>query len=69
MPSIATSFRPRLLVDARYLVLAVAQEYYHMSGGKEVIVRSYDDTKKPLDAIYASARLQLPLEGILLVGY
>jgi hypothetical protein len=32
-------------------------------------VQSYRDARNLLDAIYASNRLQLPLEGILLVGY
>jgi hypothetical protein len=58
-----------LLVDARFLVLAVQIEYHHKSGGKDVIVQSYRDTRNLLDAIYASNRLQLPLGGILLVGY
>jgi hypothetical protein len=34
-----------------------------------VIVRSYHDSRNLLDAIYASNRLVLPLEGVLLVGY
>jgi hypothetical protein len=58
-----------LLVDATYLVLAVMQEYRHQSGGRTVIVRSYHDSRNLLDAIYASNRLVLPLEGVLLVGY
>ena len=58
-----------LLVDARFLVLAVLLEYHHQSGGKPTIVQSYRDTRALLDAIYASNRLQLPLEGVLLIGY
>ena len=58
-----------LLVDARYLVLAVQTAYHHKSVGKDIVVQSYRDTKNLLDAIYASNRLVLPLEGILLVGY
>ncbi|HEX5375268.1 MAG TPA: hypothetical protein VFW48_03840 [Solirubrobacterales bacterium] len=58
-----------LLVDARYLALAVQITYRHKSGGKDVVVQSYRDTRHLLDAIYASNRLHLPLEGILLVGY
>jgi hypothetical protein len=58
-----------LLVDARFLVLAVQTEYRHKTGGKAVVVQSYRDTRNLLDAIYASNRLQLPLEGILLLGY
>jgi hypothetical protein len=58
-----------LLVDARYLTLAVQLAYRHKTGGKEVTVQSYRDTRNLLDAIYASNRLQLPLDGILLIGY
>jgi hypothetical protein len=41
------------------------QEY---RAGKQV-TRSYEQTLKRLDAIYASDRLKLPLRGVLLVGY
>jgi hypothetical protein len=58
-----------LLVDARFLVLAVQTGYRHKSGGKDIVVQSYRDTMNLLDAIYASNRLHLPLDGILLVGY
>jgi hypothetical protein len=58
-----------LLVDARFLALAVQLAYRHKSGGKDTVIRSYRDTSSLLDAIFASRRLALPLEGILLVGY
>lgn len=58
-----------LLVDARFLVLAVQLAYHHNQSGREVVVQSYRDTQNLLDAVYASQRLQLPLEGILLIGY
>lgn len=58
-----------LLVDARFLVLAVQAAYRHKTGGRDVTVQSYRDARNLLDAIYASNRLQLPLEGVLLVGY
>lgn len=58
-----------LLVDARFLALAVQLTYRHKSSGKDITVRSYRDTQNLLDAIYASNRLTLPLEGILLIGY
>jgi hypothetical protein len=61
--------RTSLIVDARYLALGVMQEYRHKSGGKNIVVRSYDDAKDQIDAIYASQRLQLPFEGVLLFGY
>ena len=58
-----------LLVDARFLALVMALEYHFKVGGKPRIVRSYSDTRARLDAIYASDRLKLPLEGVLLLGY
>ena len=60
-----------LLVDAEYLVLAVAQAYRHKlkANVAGAVVQSYRDARRLLDAIYASARLRLPLEGILLIGY
>jgi hypothetical protein len=58
-----------LLVDARFLVLAVQLSYHHHHSGRQVVVQSYRDTQNLLDAIYASQRLQLPLDGILLIGY
>ena len=58
-----------LLVDARFLALAVQISYRHKSSGKDIVVHSYRDTMNLLDAIYASNRLALPLEGVLLVGY
>ncbi len=57
--------RTSLMVDARYLVLAMMLEY---SGGGAT-VRSYAQTRDRLDAVYASERLRLPLAGVLLVGY
>jgi hypothetical protein len=57
--------RTSLMVDARYLVLAMMLHY----GGGGTTVRSYDQSRDRLDAIYASERLKLPLDGILLVGY
>jgi hypothetical protein len=58
-----------LLVDARFFALAVQSTYRHKSGGKDIVVQSFRDTRNLLDAIYASSRLILPLDGILLVGY
>ena len=61
--------RTSLIVDARFLVLGVMSQYRHQSGGREVVVHSYQDAKDQLDAIYASQRLKLPFEGVLLFGY
>ena len=61
--------RASLIVGARFLALGVMQEYRHKSGGRSVAVESFRDAKQQLDAIYASGRLGLPFEGILLFGY
>ena len=60
-----------LLVDARFLVLAVVQEYRHRLAKNPAGARveSYRDARRILDAIYASARLQLPFHDVLLIGY
>jgi hypothetical protein len=61
--------RTSLIVDARYLVLGVMREYRHLSSGQAVVVKSYTDTRDQIDAIFASGRLTLPFEGVLLFGY
>lgn len=58
-----------LLVDARFLALAVMNTYRFKSGGKVTTTRSYRDTTNLLEAIYASTRLSLPFDGVLLIGY
>lgn len=61
-----------LMVDARFAVIAMPLSYRHKKRRQDrvtVEVASYESGKKLLEAIYASARLQLPFEGILLVGY
>ena len=57
--------RASLMVDADYLIMAMMLEY---RAGK-TLMRSYEQTRNRLDAIYASDRLKLPLKGVLLVGY
>ena len=61
--------RTSLIVDAKYLALGVMDQYRHQSGGRPVVVRSYNEAKDQIDAIYASQRLQLPFAGVLLFGY
>jgi hypothetical protein len=53
------------MVGVRYLVLAMMLEY--RGGGQ--IMKSYEVARSRIDAIYASERLTLPLEGLLLLGY
>ena len=57
--------RAGLMIGVDYLVLAMMQQY---SAGSQT-TRSYEQTRKRLDAIYASDRLRLPLKGVLLIGY
>jgi hypothetical protein len=57
--------RASLMVDARYLVLAMMLHH----GGGGTAIKSYDQSRDRLDAIYASEGLKLPLDGILLIGY
>jgi hypothetical protein len=61
--------RTSLIVGARFLALGVMQEYRHMSGGRPVAVSSYREARDQLDAIFASGRLGLPFDGVLLFGY
>lgn len=57
--------RTSLLLDARFLALYMPLAYH---SGKNPI-RAYSNTRKQLEAIYASRRMSLPFEGILLIGY
>ena len=56
-----------LMVDARYLVLAVPQEYRY--GERSTKEPSFAKTYSVVEAIYGSERLSLPFDGLLLVGY
>lgn len=57
--------RTSLLVGVRFLALAMMIEY--RGGGRPI--RSYENARNQLDAIYASERLRLPFDGVLLIGY
>jgi hypothetical protein len=59
--------RAGLMVGVDYLILAMMREY--RSGKQKQVIKSYEQTQKRLNAIYASDRLKLPLKGVLLVGY
>lgn len=61
--------RTSLILDSRYLVLAMPIAYKFTSSGKQTSISAYANSRDQLDAIYASQRLRLPFEGILLVGY
>lgn len=57
--------RTSLIVDAEYLVLAMMLQY--QAGA--TVWRSYERTRRQIDAIYESERLRLPFRGLLLIGY
>jgi hypothetical protein len=58
-----------LIVDARVLTLAVPIEYRYKSRAREAKEPSYAKTYSVVEAIYGSQRLELPFEGLLLIGY
>lgn len=61
--------RASLIVNAKYFALLLPIAYRHQMRAKEVSVPAYGDGRKLLDAIYASQRLRLPFDGVLLIGY
>jgi hypothetical protein len=61
--------RASLLLDAHFLALGVMNTYRHNVRDRQVSVESYRDAKDQLDAVYASDRLRLPFDGLLLFGY
>lgn len=54
-------FQACMMHNVNYLVIAVRKIYRKN--------RNFDTVLRFLDTLYASGRLELPLEGILLVGY
>ena len=61
--------RTSLIVDAKYLAIALMTSYRYQSGAKTAASHDYVNAHDQLDAIYASGRLHLPFEGVLLIGY
>jgi hypothetical protein len=62
--------RTSLILDARYLVLLMPIAYRISTGtARATTVPAYRDARDMLEAVYASQRLPLPFEGVLLVGY
>lgn len=61
--------RTALLLDATALALFMPFTYRHKQNGKDMEKPAFRNTRRQLDAIYASRRLLLPFEGLLLIGY
>lgn len=57
--------RMSLLLDAKFMCLLLPQVYR----STKQTWHAFRNTNEQLDAIYASQRLRLPFEGVLLVGY
>lgn len=62
-------FQACMMYEVEYLVIAVLNEYVISVGGKQHISHDYQMVKTFLETLYVSNRLQLPLKGILLIGY
>jgi hypothetical protein len=61
--------RTSLIVNARYLAIGLMAHYVYKSGGKQLSSHDYENARDQLDALYASGRLVLPFDGVLLIGY
>jgi hypothetical protein len=61
--------RTSLIADARFLALGLMVTYRYGAAEAQSSARSYESGQRILDAIYASGRLRLPFEGVLLFGY
>jgi hypothetical protein len=61
--------RTSLIVGAKYLVIGMMDHYVYLSGGKSFTSHDYENARDQLDAIFASGRIGLPFDGILLIGY
>ena len=62
-------FQACMMYEVEYLIIAVLNEYRFKVNGQERSSHDYQSVKTFLETLYVSNRLQLPLKGILLVGY
>lgn len=62
-------FQACMMCEVEYLVIAVLNEYKFKVNGQERCSHDYQSVKTFLETLYISNRLQLPLKGILLIGY
>ena len=62
-------FQACMMSDVEYLVMAVLKEYWFNNKGKKCVHKDYSEVKTFLETLYVSNRIQLPLRGILLIGY
>ena len=62
-------FQACMMFEVEYLVIAVLNEYQFKINGKDHVSHDYEYIRTFLETLYVSNRLQLPLKGILLIGY
>lgn len=62
-------FQASMMFEVEYLVIAVLNEYVFKVNGVTKCSHDYQSVKTFLETLYISGRLQLPLKGILLIGY
>lgn len=62
-------FQACMMHEVEYLVLAVLNEYHFRVNGTEKTSFDYNNVKTSLETLYINSRLNLPLKGILLIGY
>lgn len=62
-------FQACMMHEVEYLVLAVLNEYHFKVNDVEKVSYDYQFVKTSLETLYINSRLQLPLKGILLIGY
>lgn len=62
-------FQACMMFEVEYLVIAVLNEYKFKVNGQERSSHDFQSIKTFLETLYISNRLQLPLKGILLIGY
>lgn len=62
-------FQACMMYEVEYLVIAVLNDYSYNVKGKLQTAHDYQSIKTFLETLYVSNRLQLPLKGILLIGY
>ena len=61
--------RTSLILDANNMALLMPIRYRTTAGQREHAIPAYERTRGQLSAIYASQRLKLPFDGVLLIGY
>ena len=57
-----------VMVQVKYLVLAVPNAYKYRSSGRAVISSDYKNTFEVAEALYGHSRVQMPY-GLMLIGY